>query len=194
MFDVLSDLDDGAPCVWGELFLAVVTLHVEFGKLSDESLLDFSVVVELLFDCYFDLYSFRMTFSPNEPSVDNFGLVESFDFLQQKRQQFFTVPITCNPWWSHVSVAESTKIDNSLFGNTNSDVSLGDGTGWTDVTNCWSELNTTHWTQDRDFSVLLDLHFVLCRSKLNEEVEIIIRSFIIANLGRQIFNLAIIKF
>lgn len=58
MFSVLSDLDDCAPSVWCELFLTVVALHVQFGELSDKGLFDFGVVVELLFDGYFDFDSF----------------------------------------------------------------------------------------------------------------------------------------
>ena len=58
VFDVLSGLNDCAPGVRGELFLTVVALHVQLGKFSHESLLNFCVVVELLFNCNFDFYSF----------------------------------------------------------------------------------------------------------------------------------------
>lgn len=40
VFDVLSDLDDCAPGVRSELFLAVLTLCVGLNKLNNEGLLD----------------------------------------------------------------------------------------------------------------------------------------------------------
>ncbi len=87
-----------------------------------------------------------MAFCPNESSVDNFGLVQSFYFLQQQSQKFLTVSIASNPWWSHISVTESTEIDNGLFCNADSYVSFGNSTGRTDVSDGWNELYTTHWT------------------------------------------------
>ena len=81
MLHMLSDLDNCAPCVWGELFLTVVTLHVKFGEFSHEGLLNFCIVVKLFFDSDFDLDSFWMALCPNKPSVDNFCFVETLDFF-----------------------------------------------------------------------------------------------------------------
>jgi len=67
--------------VWGELFLTVVTLHVEFGEFSHEGLFNFCIVVKLFFDSDFDLDSFWMALCPNEPSVNNFCFVETLDFF-----------------------------------------------------------------------------------------------------------------
>lgn len=81
MFDMLSDLYDGTPSVRSELLFAVITLHVELSELSNKGLLDFGIVVELLFDGDFDFDSFGVALSPNEASIDDFGFVESFDFF-----------------------------------------------------------------------------------------------------------------
>ena len=81
MFCMLTDLNNGAPCVRCELLFAVVALHVQLSELCYESLFHFCVVVDFLFDCDLDLDSLGMAFSPDEPSVDNFGLVESLDFF-----------------------------------------------------------------------------------------------------------------
>ena len=78
---VLTDLDDGAPCVRSELLFAVVALHVELGELGDEGLLHLCLVVDLFLDCDLDFDSFGVAFGPDETSVDDFGLVESFDFF-----------------------------------------------------------------------------------------------------------------
>jgi hypothetical protein len=58
MIDMLSDLNNGAPCMRSELLFAVITLHVQFSKFDNKCLLDFSVVIQLFFDCNFDFYSF----------------------------------------------------------------------------------------------------------------------------------------
>lgn len=70
-----------------------------------------------------------MALGPNKPCVDYLCLVEAFYFLQQQCQQFFTVSIAYNPWWSHVSMTKSAEIDNSLFRDTDGDIGLGNGTG-----------------------------------------------------------------
>lgn len=120
-----------------------------------------------------------MAFSPNESSVDDFSLVEPLDFLEQERQKLFAVSITSNPWWSHVSIAETTEIDDGFFGDTDCNVSFGDGTGRTNVSNGGDKLNTAHWTQDGNISGFLDFHLDRFQTTKNEEVEIIISEFII---------------
>ena len=111
-----------------ELLFAVVALHVEFGELSDKGLFHFGLVVDFLFDGDFDLDSFGMALSPDEAGIDDFGLVESLDFFKQEREQFFTVPITGNPWGSHVPVTESAEVDNGLFGDPDGNVCFSNGT------------------------------------------------------------------
>ena len=81
MLDVLSNLDNCTPSMWSELFLTVIALNVCLNELSDKSLFDFSLVIQLLLDCHLNLYSFRMLFSPQEPCVHNPGSVQSFNFL-----------------------------------------------------------------------------------------------------------------
>lgn len=164
VFDVLSGLNDGAPCVRGELFLTVVALHVEFCELSDEGLLYFCVVVELLFNCDFDFYSFGMALSPNESGIKDFCLVETFNLFQQQCQKLFTVSVAGYPWGSHVSVTESTEVDNSFLGDTDGYVSFGDSTCGAYGADGGDELNTAHGTQNGDVSWLFDLH--LCCSKV----------------------------
>ena len=86
-----------------------------------------------------------MALSPYKPSVYNFGFAESLDFFQQKGQKFLAVSITNNPWRPHVSVTESTEIDNSLFGDADGNICLGDGTCRAYSTNGRYKLNPTHW-------------------------------------------------
>jgi hypothetical protein len=85
MFGMLTHLDNCAPCVGSELLFAVIALHVEFGEFSDKGLLHFGLVVDFLFDGDLDLDSLGMTFSPDESRIDDLGLVEPLDFLEQQR-------------------------------------------------------------------------------------------------------------
>lgn len=78
---VLTDLHDSTPSVRGELLFAVVALHVKFGEFCYEGLLHFGVVIDFFFNGDFDFDSFGVAFGPNEAGVDDFGFVESFDFL-----------------------------------------------------------------------------------------------------------------
>lgn len=66
-----------------KLLLTIVTLHVQLSEFRHKCLLHFCLVVQLLLYCYFDFDSLRVTLSPNEPCVDNFGLVEPFDLFEQ---------------------------------------------------------------------------------------------------------------
>lgn len=58
MLDVLPDLHNCTPGMRSELLLAIVALNVSLNKLSDKSLLDFRLIVQLLLNCYFDFDSF----------------------------------------------------------------------------------------------------------------------------------------
>ena len=78
---VLSDLNNSAPGVRGELLFTIVTLHVKLCEFSDECLLHFGLVVELLLNGDFDFNSFGMALSPNESCVDDFGFVKALNFL-----------------------------------------------------------------------------------------------------------------
>lgn len=90
-------------------------------------------------------------------------------------------------------MTKSAEIDNSLFCNANGDVSLGDGTGWADITYSRDELNTTHWTQYSDLSGLLDLHSLQYNAVI-DEVEITILLFIIFAKSNSIYlSMSIIK-
>jgi hypothetical protein len=158
VLSVLSDLDNCAPCVRSELFFAVVTLHVQLSELGNEGLFHFGVVVELLFDGDFDLDSFGVAFGPDETCVDYFCLVESLDFFEEEGQELFTVPVAGDPWGSHVPVTEPAEVNDGFLGDADGDIGLGDGTGWTDVTNGGDELYTTHGTENGDVSLALDFH------------------------------------
>jgi hypothetical protein len=57
MIDMLSDLDDCAPSVRGELLFTVITLHIQLSELDNKCLLYFGVVIQLFLYCNFDLYS-----------------------------------------------------------------------------------------------------------------------------------------
>lgn len=156
MVDVLSDLDDSSPGVRGELFLAVVALHVALNELCDEGLLDFCFVVQLFLDSDFDLYAFGVAFSPDEACVDDFGFIEPLDLLEQNGEQLLAVPVACHPWRSHVSVAESAEIDDGFFGNADGDVSLGKHAGLADIGEGGLELDATHWAKNGGF--MFNLH------------------------------------
>lgn len=125
MVDVLPNLHHCSPRVRCELLLAVIALGVGFNEFRHEGLFDFSLVIELLFDSDFDFDSFGVLFCPDEARIDNLGSIQSLNFLEEYREQFFAITLACDPWWSHVSMAEATEIDDSLLGNANCDISFG---------------------------------------------------------------------
>lgn len=156
--DMLPDLHDCAPCVRGELLLAVITLHINLSKLSDEGLLHLGFIIELLLYGQLDLDALGMRLCPHEPCLQDLGTVEPFDLLEQQRQQILAISFAGDPGRSHVSMAESTEIDDAFLGNSESDVGFGDGAGLTDVTDGGNELYAAHGAKDGDLPFDFDLH------------------------------------
>lgn len=146
--DVLPDLYDCAPGVGSELLFAIIALHVVLDELSDESLLDFGAVVEFFLDRHLDLYPLRVALRPDESRVDDAGLVQPLDLLEQDGQQFLAVAVAHHPWGHHVPAAESAIVHNGLLGDSDGDVSFGEHAGLADVAEGGLELDATDGAQD----------------------------------------------
>jgi hypothetical protein len=58
MVNMLADLNNCPPCVRSKLFLTVITLHIDFNELSDKGLLHLGLVIQLFFNCEFNLNPF----------------------------------------------------------------------------------------------------------------------------------------
>lgn len=82
--NMLSNLHHSSPGMRCELFLAVITLCVHFNEFCDEGLLDLHTVIHLFFNCDFKFDSFGVRLCPDETSIDNLCLVETFNFLQKQ--------------------------------------------------------------------------------------------------------------
>ena len=133
MVYVLSNLYNCSPSVRSELLFAIIALRVGLYELGNEGLLYFGIVVQLLLDCYFDLDSLRVFLGPDETSVDDFGSVQSPDFLQQNRKELLAVPLACNPRWPHETVAKATEVYDSLLGDSNSNIGFGQHAGFAHI-------------------------------------------------------------
>lgn len=159
MVDVLSDLHYGTPSVWSELFFAVIALSIGLDKLSYKGLLYFGLVVQLLLDGYFDFDSFGVLLSPNEPSVDDLGPVQTLHLLEQEGEQLFAIPFAGDPWRSHVAMAEAAEINDSFLSNPYGYIGLGEHAGLTNIREFRLKLNAAHGTEDG--GLVLCHHYVL---------------------------------
>lgn len=86
MVNMLPDLNNSAPSVRGEFFLAVITLHVALNEFGDESLFNFGFIIQLLLNCDLNFYSLGVGLCPNKSSVDDFSFIQSPYFFKQNRQ------------------------------------------------------------------------------------------------------------
>ena len=81
MINMLSYLHNSSPSMGSKLFLTIITLYIDFDKLSDECLLHFCLIIELLFNSQFHSDSLGVRLCPYESSLEDLCSIKSFDFL-----------------------------------------------------------------------------------------------------------------
>jgi hypothetical protein len=153
--NLLSNLDESTPSMWSIFFLTILALLVKDNEFNRESLLDGDVINNFLLNSQLNLNSSRVRFSPDETGIKKLNLVQSSDSSKTQGQKFFRFKFSMNPWRSEVSFAGSAEVENSLLGNTTSNISVTTNTLETDVGACRSrrERAAASTTQDSDLTV-----------------------------------------
>ena len=95
--------------------LAVIALLVVHGKFNLESLLHEGVCVDFLLHGQFDFDPPGVRLRPDEVSIDELDSLESFDVFEAESEQFCTLQLTLSPWWSLVSVALTTMVQDQVL-------------------------------------------------------------------------------
>lgn len=83
----MSDLNQGCPRVRSVYLFTVIALLVVDHEFHNHALVDIHPAWRFFLNCYFNLESLGMRFSPHEASIDQFYNLESFNFLETQMQQ-----------------------------------------------------------------------------------------------------------
>jgi len=125
VIDLLSDLDSGSPDMRSESPLTVFALEVDHLEFDLKSLLERSVLSNLLLHSKLNSESSGVGVCPNPFSIDNLHLLKSLDLLQEKGKEIGRFVRVTNPGRSIKPLTASTMVDNSRFHNSFRNVDSG---------------------------------------------------------------------